>query len=129
MVLGFYKRKNTSSGKMIASRLHAGELDVFGKLREYQLLVLSGRGEGARLADALVRGLLFRVHQIDRRAVELVPYLLVRLGQGRVDPGLIAPGERKRSRHAVLDQVRGGLRADAPDLLDRNGGEEAVRLA
>src|SRR3954454_20072111 len=93
IVLCFYKRKNVSSGKMIAPRLRAGEFDVFGKLREYQLLILSRRSEGACLADALVRGLLSRVHQVDRRAVELVPYLLVRLGQGGVDPGLIAPGE------------------------------------
>src|SRR5689334_2910310 len=111
---------------MIASRLDAGEFDVFGKLREHQLLDFGWWREGVRLADALVYGLLLCVHQIDRRAVELVPYLLVRLGQGGVDPGLIAPGEGKRGRHAVLDQVRGGLRADAPHLLDRNGGEEAV---
>src|SRR3954447_24382666 len=39
MVLCFYKRKNTSSGKMKAPRLRAGEFDVFGKMREYQLLV------------------------------------------------------------------------------------------
>src|SRR3954453_10177241 len=97
MVLCFYKRKNVSSGKMITPCLDAGELDVFVKLQEHQLLISGRRSEGARLADALVYGFLFCVHQIDRRAVELVPYLLVRLGEGGVDPGLITPGEGEGS--------------------------------
>jgi hypothetical protein len=98
MVLGFYKRKNVLGRKMIATCLDAGEFDVFGKLREHQLLVFGRRGEGARLADALVYGFLFSIHQIDCCAVELVPYLLVRFGQGGIDPGLIVEDGGKRGR-------------------------------
>ena len=106
--------------QFVPSGLDAGVLDVFRELRQEHLPVRGRRRKGFRLADGLISVVLTELQRDDGRSPQLVPDVLVRLGQLRAHPELVPPREIERRGDAEAREIGRGLRSDAPDIFNRH---------
>ena len=125
-ILGLQKADRLPRRQLVAPRLHGGVLHVLGELGEDELRVAGRRREGLHLLDGVVALFLLGVEPHDHAPVQLLPGLVERLAEARLDPFLVAPGELQRRGDAELGEIGGRLRPDAPDLLHRHAAEELV---
>src|SRR5215510_9181579 len=119
-ILRTQKKAHTSSFQFVPSGFDAGVLDVFRELTQEHIAVGGGWGKGFRLADRLIRVVLAELQREDGRSPQLVPDVLVRLGQLRAHPELVLPCEIEGGGDAKAREIGRGLRPNAPDILNRH---------
>jgi hypothetical protein len=68
------KQDDDSVGRqLLAARLDAGVLDIFGQLHEHERLIGRGRRKALHLLDGLVAGLLRQIQCQHALAIQLLP--------------------------------------------------------
>src|SRR5262245_2684129 len=117
-ILRAQKKAHTPGFQFMPPRLDTGVLHVFRELREEQSSVGGGRRKGFGLADRLIGMMLAELQRNDGRPPQLVPDILVRLGQLRTHPEFVSPREIERRGDAEAREIGRGLRSNAPDILN-----------
>jgi len=97
-----------------------GIFDVFRELRQEHIAVGGGRRKGFRLADRLIGVVLAGLQRDDGGPPQLMPDVLVGLGQLRSHPELVLPRKIERRGHTKAREIGRGLLPDAPDIPNRH---------
>ena len=114
------KKAHAPGFELVSPGLDAGVLDVFRELRQEQSPVGGGRGKGFRLVDRLIGVVFAELQRDDGRSPQLVPDVLVRLGQLRPYQSSSCVRKIERCSDAEAREIGRGLRSNAPDILNRH---------